>query len=88
MKKNIQHYNFFNILKIKVMMSLYDYLGRAAGTKLGKQVAEYATLKKTKTETRDVSNPKYTGKVMLYEKSFLDEFFKAQSVTEANRSIK
>jgi hypothetical protein len=68
------------------MLSLYDYLGKAAGTDLGKQVADYAAYKKAKIETRDVSNPRYTGKVMLYEKSFLDEFFKIQSVIGTNRS--
>ena len=58
------------------MVSLYDYLGRAAGSELGKQVADYASLKKAKFETREVSNPRYTGKVMLYERTLLDEFFK------------
>jgi hypothetical protein len=67
------------------MLSLYDYLGRAAGAELGKQVADYAAFKKTKIETRDVSNPRYTGKVMLYEKTFLDEFFKIKSVIGTNR---
>lgn len=57
------------------MMSLYDYLGRAAGKELGTKVAAYAATRKAKVETRDVSNPRYTGKVLLYEKSFLDEFF-------------
>ncbi len=57
------------------MLSLYDYLGKAAGKELGKQVAEYAMLKNAKVETREVSNLRYTGKVMLYEKSLLDEFF-------------
>ena len=30
------------------MLSLYDYLGRAAGNKLGEQVAAYAKFKKTR----------------------------------------
>ena len=67
------------------MLSLYDYLGHAAGPELGAQVADYASLKKAKFETREVANPRYTGKVMLYEKSFLDEFFKVQSVIGTNR---
>ncbi len=57
------------------MLSLFDYLGHPAGKELGKQVAEYAMLKNAKVETREVSNLRYTGKVMLYEKSLLDEFF-------------
>ena len=62
------------------MLSLYDYLGYAAGSELGKQVGEYATIKKTKCDTRHVSNPKYTGDIMLYEKAFLDEFFQVKKL--------
>ena len=62
------------------MQSLYDYLGQAAGEELGKQVADYAKLRKAKYSTRHISNPKFKGNVMLYEKSFLDEFFTAQRI--------
>ena len=62
--------------KIMQMMSLYDYLGRAAGSELGRQVAEAASISRVKSEMREVSNPKYTGKVMLYPKTFLDLYFK------------
>jgi hypothetical protein len=64
------------------MMSLFDYLGRAAGKELGAQVAEFATKNKTTIGFRQVSNPKYTGKVLLYERSFLDEFFKSKAILE------
>jgi len=57
------------------MMSLYDYLGHAAGTQLGEQVAKKATAMGVKMDTREVSNPKYTGKVMLYPEGFLTEYF-------------
>ena len=57
------------------MMSLYDFLGRPAGGELGKQVAEAAAQAKVGFETKEVSNPKYTGKVMMYPKSFLDQYF-------------
>lgn len=57
------------------MMSLYDYLGRAAGSNLGLQVAQSAAKQKIQIETRYVSNPKYTGPVMLYPKYFLDNYF-------------
>ena len=57
------------------MMSLYDYLGRAAGPELGKQVAIAAAKAGVKGETRQVSNPVYKGPVMLYPKAFLDNFF-------------
>ena len=58
------------------MVSLYDYLGRAAGPDLGKQVATAAAKAGVKGEIREVSNIKYTGPIMLYPKSFLDLYFK------------
>ena len=57
------------------MMRLYDFLGRAAGGELGKQVAEAAAQAKVGFETKEVTNPRYTGKVMMYPKSFLDQYF-------------
>ena len=57
------------------MMSLYDYLGHAAGPELGKQVASAAARSGVKHEIREVSNTKYSGPIMLYPKSFLDNFF-------------
>ena len=71
------------------MISLYDYLGHAGGKELGIKLAKFAKSKNAKVETREVSNPKYTGKVMLYEKSLLDEFFLGRtiSVIGTNRSI-
>ena len=64
------------------MMSLYDYLGYPAGSKLGEQVAAYATIRKTKFGTRQIDNPSYKGEVMLYTKEFLDECFSAKKVFE------
>ena len=63
------------IVMNNTMMSLYDYLGRAAGPELGQQVATAAAKAGVKGETRQVSNPVYKGPVMLYPKSFLDEYF-------------
>jgi len=57
------------------MMSLYEYLGRAAGSELGKEVAEVAVKLKETIKEQEVSNPKYTGKVKLYRREFLDEYF-------------
>ena len=57
------------------MMSLYDYLGHAAGPELGQQVARAAAIANIKHEIREVSNTKYSGPIMLYPKSFLDNFF-------------
>ncbi len=57
------------------LMSLYDYLGKAAGIKLGEEVNKVAQLKNIPARTRNISNLKYSGTVMLYPKWFLDEYF-------------
>ena len=57
------------------MKSLFDYLGRAAGKQLGLEVAIYARQQKTQIETRQVSNPAYSGNVNLYTEDFLLSFF-------------
>ena len=62
--------------KIMEKLSLYDYLGHAAGADLGQQVAYAAAKAGVVTETRQISNHVYKGPVMLYPKSFLDLFFK------------
>jgi hypothetical protein len=59
----------------RTYLSLYDYLGKAAGEELGKKVADAASKIGLKLETREISNPKYTGKVLLYPKDFLEGFF-------------
>ena len=58
-----------------MMMSLFDYLGRPAGSELGQRVAAAAARNKVKYETRHVSTKTYSGDIMLYPKSFLDQFF-------------
>ena len=59
----------------RTYLSLYDYLGKAAGEELGKKVADAASKIGLKLETREIANPKYTGKVLLYPKDFLEGFF-------------
>ena len=80
--------NIFKNHNIKTMnmMSLYDYLGRPAGSELGQQVAAAAAANYVKFETRHVSTKTYTGKIMLYPKSFLDSFF--GGVNEGNNNNK
>ena len=56
-------------------MSLYDFLGKPAGGELGQQVCNEATRKKVPMVQREISNPKYTGKVMTYPEVFLKEYF-------------
>ena len=57
------------------MMSLFDYLGHAAGSELGKQVATTAAKVGVQTSTRHVTNKKYKGEIMLYPQGFLDWYF-------------
>lgn len=63
-----------------MMLSLYDYLGYAAGSELGELVYSYAKLRKVKVGSRQVETSKYKGKVLLYNKEFLDETFKTQDL--------
>ena len=57
------------------MMSLYDYLGQAAGSDLGKKVAYAAAKAGIKSEIREVSHVGYKGPIMLYPRDFLENFF-------------
>jgi hypothetical protein len=71
-------------------ISLYDYLGYAAGSKLGKQVADYAASQKVPHRIRYVSNPKYSGEIMLYPSEFLEEYFTREEkidFTEINTQL-
>ena len=56
------------------MISLYDYLGRAAGKELGGRVKLYADKVGAISEDRNISNSKYTGLVTLYEEELIDEY--------------
>lgn len=69
------------------LISLYDYLGYAAGGELGKQVATAATKAKEKIGRRVVSNTRYKGEVLLYRREFLQEYFTAKQKTEVEPSI-
>lgn len=56
-------------------MSLFDYLGKPAGTELGKLVYDKAKELKQPVETREISTRTYTGKVLTYSREFLDSYF-------------
>jgi len=58
------------------MISLYDYLGRAAGPDLGKQVASAAAKAGVKHEIRELNHRGWRGPVQLYPRAFLDLYFK------------
>ena len=59
-----------------VYLSLYDYLGRAAGQELGAEVNKAAVERKIEFKQRHISNPSYHGNVHLYPVEFLNEYFK------------
>ena len=59
------------------LISLYDYLGRAAGGELGKSVAKEAMRLKEPMAKRAVTNSRYNGEVILYRREFLQEYFAA-----------
>ena len=56
--------------------SIYDFLGKAGGLTLGKIIYEEAKALNVPCEIREVQQGPYTGKVMVYPKAFLQEFFK------------
>ena len=56
-------------------MSLYDYLGRAAGRELGDQVFRAARASKIPVQFKEVSTPAYKGKIMMYPENWLIGYF-------------
>ena len=66
-------------------ISLYDYLGRPAGSALGKEVVEAASKLKIPMEIRHVSTARYTGPIMLYPENWLIGYF---STGQTNYGLK
>lgn len=62
----------------ETMLSLYEYLGRAAGSELGKQVIQKAIQQQVKVTSHQVSNVKYQGRILKYPISFLKEYFNSK----------
>jgi len=62
--------------KTQATVSLFDHLGHPAGTELGRAVHRVAKREKEPVSIREVKTKTYTGKVMLYRKEFLTEYFK------------
>jgi hypothetical protein len=56
-------------------LSLYDYLKRPAGRELGIQVSTAAQLEDIPIQTKEVSNPTYSGLIQMYPESWLDTYF-------------
>jgi hypothetical protein len=60
--------------------SLFDYLRKPAGIELGTAVYQAARRERAPIAIREVTTRKYKGKVVLYTKEFLDNYFKSSSV--------
>ena len=74
-RREFGNYNKREKINNMEMISLYDYLGHAAGPELGKKVASAAARAKVKHEIREVNHKGWNGPIMLYPRDFLDNFF-------------
>lgn len=63
-------------------MSLYDYLGKAAGPELGQEVAQAAVREKVSITTKEVATRTYTGTILMYPRPWLEKFFAAKAAKE------
>ena len=70
-------------IKEEPTVSLFDYLGYAAGARLGKQVAEAAVRCNEKIAKKAISTRTYTGDVLMYRPQFLKEFFNSKQNFDA-----
>ena len=55
--------------------SLYEYLGRPAGSNLGDEVNKVAIRQNQRYVTQEVDMSRYKGEVFCYTKKFLKEYF-------------
>jgi hypothetical protein len=62
-------------MKNNEMLSLYEYLGKPAGSELGKSVAIAAMSHGAHIEERFVETRNYSGKILMYPRQFLDAYF-------------
>jgi hypothetical protein len=69
------------------LISLYDYLGYAAGQELGGKVCKAAIALKEPIGEREITNTRYKGKVHLYRREFLDEYFSLKKESEIEPTL-
>jgi len=76
--------------KSQLHQSLFEYLGKAAGPDLGKEVMEAALSHKDYVliSEQSITTPYYDGVVKTYPKFFLDEFFKKEEKSSFRPEIK
>lgn len=70
------------------LISIFDYLGGktpAHGT--GESVYKHAIAVGAKVDSKQVATKTYTGKVMLYERAFLDTYFNPAPVAKMAQPI-
>ncbi len=67
-------------------ISLFDYLHKPAGNELGLKVYKKAVEENEPISFRTVTTAKYSGKVKLYRKSFLDLYFNNQLASQQEPS--
>ena len=64
------------------MISIFQYLGnRTPDQGTGAKVYQHAKNVGAKFEAGDLNTPYYQGKIMLYERSFLDTYFNNNPTT-------
>lgn len=64
------------------MISIFQYLGnRTPDQGTGAKVYQHAKNVGAKYEAGDLNTPSYQGKIMLYERSFLDTYFNNNTAT-------
>jgi hypothetical protein len=73
-------------IKEEPTVSLFDYLGYAAGARLGKEVAQAAVRCNEKIAKKAISTRTYTGDVLMYRPQFLKEFFNSKQNSDAIES--
>lgn len=73
-------------VKQEPTVSLFDYLGYAAGAQLGKEVATAAMKCKEKIAQKQISTRTYTGNVLMYRPQFLKEFFNSKNNADGGDS--
>ena len=74
-------------MKKEKYLSLFDYLGKAAGSELGKKVADAAISKKIKIDRKEISNSKYKGIILTYPESFLQNYFSETNKLQNNSDL-
>lgn len=57
------------------MISLYDYLGKAAGAQLGAKVYAEAKKRSIQVKSKTIHTKTYSGEVLTYPENFLNEYF-------------